>query len=190
MTRWVKVADMHVAEGIEGRFFYRRGKETRTQMAVSLGGGAWEVGGWATEAYDRGSSRMIRKLGPYHRRLYAQYEYRVYRRCFRYVGCERRWRPRIWTGALTRGAFTLAQVYDPYHMIGLGLGHTFETENAGNRVYRAGVVIKGLGLDSQAGYSTITKLVWTGVGCAERWLSGDGRWPSEAPVVYSWSRAC
>ena len=185
--RYVKVADFHVADGMTGVFYYRKGRETRTETLASVNHGPWTVGGWRKELRDRGSSVRIVKRGDYHRTLLARYEYRLYRACYEFHGCIRTWRPRIWTGTIARSKASLGQLLDREHWIELGIGHTWTTDNASNKTYNVGLSLMGVGLSSQAGYSDITQLSWTGRACARRWLGGHHAWPTESPVIYAWS---
>lgn len=135
------------------------------------------------------------KEGPFRRRWYAQYQYKKYVACIGNDGawiCWNEWRPRIWTGDMKRSKVALSvPALDYGHDILLSKGEIFRRDEKANRQYGVGLRLAGLGLGSQAGYSSVTKLKWVGrTGCRFRHLYGVGSFPTESRTVYARSRDC
>lgn len=192
--RWVKIVDHHSAKGMRTRFTFSYttsiARDTRVQLAVKVGNDPWGAGAMYLEQANRTASRTKVVDGGYHRRRFAKYVFYKYEEycCGDWVVLvTRKWKPHHWTGGLRRSKTALTQpARNSANSITLGVNDTFTKSAARNKQYGAGVSLVGLSLDSRTGYSTISKLGWTGItsGCS-KWLYGATNDPVEANVVYA-----
>ena len=176
--RWVRIVNHHSAPGMRSRFTMGTGRDTSTQVAVKVGDGRWSAGGYMTEISRRTASRTKVVEGRYHRRRAARYVFYKYQ----YICCSDsyivityEWKPHHWTGGLRRTNFALTQTpRKAANSIRLGVNDTFVKATSNNINYGAGVHLAGLDLNAETGYSSITKLSWTGIkaGC-DKWLYGE-----------------
>jgi hypothetical protein len=184
VKRWVRIANHHNAPGMKSTFTLAKGRDTTTHVATKVGFGGWYVGGWATETSSRTATRSKTVDSGFHRVRAAKYVFYKYRIIHpEYVVTF--WKPHHWTGGLRRSSTAVAQ--DPRlsaNDIQLGVNDVFSKQSRDNINYNAGFQLVGLSLNAQTGYTTITKLRWTGTksGC-NKWLYGKNTDPVEAREV-------
>lgn len=197
----VKVAAMHLSRGMKGKFVFKQGRETNTEIAVNWDDGyGWQVGGWYRENEERGfASKTPLLRGPYHRVQRPVYEYQKYRYCGLYddtngecLVVRRYFEVEVWTGHIDRRLETSTRgEYDKDHAIPLKPGEVRTTKHQSNHMFGIGLILKGIGLRSHTGYSTITRLRWVGLDtCGKNRLWGIGKWPPQAPTVFAKSWDC
>lgn len=189
--RWVAVSELHVALGLDGRFHYEDGRETRTQVALQIPGNGWRVGGWVTEAASRGAAWIWPRRGPFHRRIAAEYRFRRHARCTK-AGCYVWWAPYRWTGRLRPGAIRIQTTgwNNPYKFR-LPHGHSWTKWLGTNKAMEKAVSISGVSLKAQAGYSSITKMSWKSTPrCRDNWIDPIDDDATTAKLIYTWSDRC
>jgi hypothetical protein len=213
-ARWVRITQHHIGRGLNGRFCYLSGRDMSHQVAVrfKVGGswGDWEIGGWKTEqlAREAGScapssaARPKGMKGPYHELRRAKYEEHKVQSdkwlcdpggggCIR--STKQVWRPHHWTGGLGIEKIRLHQARrKPGNWTIYERGRDFWKDTRRNTEFGRGVVLAGLELNSQTGYSDITKLWWLSTRrCRRNLLWGGGDDPGGARgAIYSGSRRC
>jgi hypothetical protein len=155
------------------------------------------------EQKSRSTSLTYSRTGPWHRRFKMEYKYKRYRRCVdvgnewhnfgECVKWKRYWVPLEWTWGSndSQGVMGPYPVRKPENSATLPAGVTITTEKHDNLTIGGGVTLFGLSLDSEADYSNITELSWTGkTGCANRWLYGANSLPKHAPEIFASSSGC
>jgi hypothetical protein len=191
IRRWVVVSEFHVALGFSGTFHYEDGRETRTQVALQAPLGNWKVGGWALEATNRGARWTWPRVGPFHRRIAAEYLYRRHARCTK-GGCHVWWAPHHWTGRLRPGAIRIQTTgWNNRYKFRLPHGHTWTKWLGTNKTMEKAASIYGVSLKAQAGYSSITKMTWRSTSrCRDNWIDPIDADATIARLIFTWSDNC
>lgn len=191
VRRWVAVSEFHVALGFHGTFYYEDGRETKTQVAIQAPLGRWAVGGWATEATNRGARWAWPRRGPFHRRIAAEYTYRKHAICTK-GGCKIWWAPQHWTGRLRPGAIRIQTTgWNNRFKFRLPHGHTWTKWLGTNKTMEKAVSISGVSLNARAGYSSITRMTWKSTPrCRDNWIDPINADATVASLIYTWSDRC
>ena len=191
ILRWVGVAEFHVALGFHGTFTYQDGRETKTQVALQVPGRGWTLGGWVTEARNRGAQWNWPRRGPFHRRIAAEYTFRKHVRCSK-GGCYAWWAPHQWTGRLRPGAIRIQTTgWNNRYKFRLPHGHTWTKWLGTNKTMDKAAYVAGVTLSAQAGYSTITKMTWRSTPrCEENWIDPIDDHATSAQLIFTWSDRC
>jgi hypothetical protein len=213
--RPVRVTHQHLGRGVNGRFCFLNGRDTYTEIAVRLQAGSswgpWEASGWRRESKSRtygscapsSAAKPRGRRGPFHELWLASYKYYKYR--VRVWQCDpasgsciptyrQEWRPHHWTGGmrLAKGVTLDQPRRRAANSIRLPRNRDFWKDARRNTRFGFGVSIAGIRLESQAGYSSITKLWWLSTRrCRRNYLYGGGTDPGDARgPIYSKSRGC
>lgn len=172
--------------------------------------GDWEVGGWKTEqlAREAGScapspaAKTKGKKGPYHKHRRARYEEHKIQSTRVVCGggpgscvvlTQQEWKPHHWKGGL--GIEKIKLHVPPRtkdNRLPLQHGFDFWKDTRRNTNFGAGIALVGLELNTQTGYSNITKVWWLSTKrCKKNFLWGGGTDPVAAQgPIYSGSRKC
>lgn len=209
VTRYVKFMNLHLSKAMSGTVLWAEGRGSRFQVAYKFcypltgGCGTFRAGAMRMEEKSRTTVAHIKRKGIHHRTWRFEYRMKRYRRCVewewqdpatfgRCKKVKRYWIPYEWTwGADSKRVRKTQPKMHEAFQAKLPIGYTVATKEQTNRRYKKGVSFFGVSLDSQADYSEITKLSWTGHrGCRHRFIYGARSLPLKAPEIFARSRGC
>jgi hypothetical protein len=209
VTRPAKFINLHLSKAMSGSVTWEKGRGSKTQEAFKicypLAGGCsmFSAGAMRIEEKSRSNSITIDRRGVDHRTWRFEYRMKRYRRCVEWEWqdaanwgrCKKMKRffvPYEWTWGSDSKPFRGRQPkMRRANRIRLPNGVTIRTQSHTNKVYARGVSFFGVSLDSQANYSEITMLSWTGrPGCRDRFLYGRNHLPKSARQIFAKSRRC
>lgn len=192
--RWPEVATLSSANGVDTTFTFASSssRETKTQIAISVGGNPFEAGGFQLEADGRTGTAgpVSRSDMNYQYNWEASYQFNKYANCPHGICTSTWWEPDHWTGGVRHADEVNRPAFDRANSRRLNTTHSrdvIQTKTYGNSFSLAGV-----SLDSIASYATHTKMSWRPLGgtpaCGsgnDSYIFGNGTdWPS-APIVWA-----
>jgi len=203
-TKWIKFAEFHVALGYDGLVIMDRDSERETLSQVAIkSGGEWDAGFTMLERNTAAWHKERAVTGAHNRLWYARYEYGRWEKCpewWQTGFCRPYWGPKRWLGSIKPGKAGVGQGAAGAWGGGDGTGPYIEAQDPGevtiakqarNRSFSIGVVVKGVGLKTQAGYSNGTALRWeVKRRCIHNWMDGVNQYLIDADVIYTWSARC
>jgi hypothetical protein len=209
VTRHAKFVNLHLSKAMSGSVLWAKGRGSKVEEAFKvcypLTGGceAFHAGAMKVEEKSRSTQVTLNRKGSYHRTWKFQYRMKRYRRCLEWEWVnarnfgkckkmKRAYAPYEWTwGTNDKKVLKGSPKMHRRYRVRLPAGVTIRTQSHENKVFGRGMGFFGVALSTQANYSEITQLSWTGrSGCRARFLYGRKSLPKRAKEIFAKSRGC